>query len=130
MKNGVKDDMKLYLKNKSKSKNGSKTKYALVFVCVSLLLSAALSVVALASSYYGNAGRDTNIPLRLFVCLAIGFTVSLVVTSVMKGKLRTVRKNDYANYYIEPDGFSLTVCDDVFRYKETEKRRIQRSDDD
>ena len=63
--------------------------------------------------------------VKILIALAVGFLISLIVTSVMKGKLRSVRKERAAARYLQKDTFRLNRQQDLFLYAETSVTRKQ-----
>ena len=65
---------------------------------------------------------------RVIIPLAIGFVIALIVTAVMKGKLKSVRKNVNAAAYVVGDSFKLDVSRDTFLYSTvTRTKRVEES---
>lgn len=58
----------------------------------------------------------------LLVCLLIGAVAGLIVVLVMKGQLKSVRRQSGADRYIDPAGLQLTVRTDTFLYQNVTKR--------
>ena len=63
--------------------------------------------------------------VKILIALAVGFLISLIVTSVMMGKLRSVRKERAAARYLQKDTFRLNRQQDLFLYAETSVTRKQ-----
>lgn len=59
-----------------------------------------------------------GIPLWL-ISLAVGVLAALLVVTVMKNQLKTVRRQPNAASYVRSDGLMLTVSQDVFLYERT-----------
>jgi len=53
---------------------------------------------------------------NLVISIIVGFVVSLVVVSVMKGKLKSVRKQLYAGVYTKENSFEVTQSRDIYLY--------------
>lgn len=65
---------------------------------------------------------------NLIVCLVIGLVIALIVTGVMRSKLKTVRKQDTANQYTKPGSMRVTLSTDLFLYRNvTRTRKVQSS---
>ena len=47
----------------------------------------------------------------------LGFLVGWIVSAVLKGQLKSVRKQDRANNYLKPGSLQLTVSNDFFLYR-------------
>lgn len=60
-----------------------------------------------------------NFPIfsNLIKCLVIGLVIALIVTSVMRGQLKTVRKQDTANQYVKSGSMHVTHATDLFLYR-------------
>ena len=54
----------------------------------------------------------------LIVCLVIGFVVSLIITLIMRGKLKSVRTKSEAADYLKRDSLNITVARDIFLYRQ------------
>ena len=63
------------------------------------------------SGFPFNAGKN------LLICLVIGFVIGLIVVLILKGQLKTVRKQNQANVYVKPGSMQVTVRNDVFLYR-------------
>lgn len=63
-------------------------------------------------------------PLSVFILssLCIGIIASFICVSVMKGKLKTVRPNAYANDYVKSGSISITDRRDMYLYSTVSKR--------
>ena len=81
--------------------------------------------------YYLN-GYQNGFPFKasknLVICLIIGIVAGLVVAFVLKGQLKTVRKQDRANVYIKPGSMQVTVRNDFFLYRDVTRTEKQSSD--
>lgn len=56
-------------------------------------------------------------PIWILGSLLIGFLVALIPVSVMKGKLKSVRKATAANQYVREGSFQVTEMRDLFLYR-------------
>lgn len=69
-----------------------------------------------------------NVLGRVIIPLAIGFVISLIVTAVMKGKLKSVRRKVNAAAYVVGDSFRLSASRDTFLYSTvTRTERVEES---
>lgn len=68
-----------------------------------------------------NAGKN------LATCLIIGIVAGLVVAFVLKGQLKTVRKQNQANVYVKPGSMQVTVHNDFFLYREVSRTKKESS---
>lgn len=59
-----------------------------------------------------------GIPMWL-ICVILGVVIGFIVVNVMKGQLKSVRRQSGASNYIAPESFSLTVSQDIFLYART-----------
>lgn len=51
------------------------------------------------------------------MALGIGFLIAIIAVSVMKSKLKSVRRQPAASSYIRPDSFQVTQSQDIFLYR-------------
>jgi len=66
--------------------------------------------------------------ITLFLCLAFGFVIALIVTLVMRMQLKSVRGQDQANLYIKEGSMHLTRSHDFFLYRNvTRQEKPQQS---
>ena len=66
-------------------------------------------------------GFPFNAGMSLVIALFIGIASGLSVAFVLKGQLKTVRKQEQANVYVKPGSLQITISHDFFLYAE-EKR--------
>lgn len=64
---------------------------------------------------------------NLLICLVIGLVVGLVVVFILKGQLKTVRKQNQANVYVKPGSMQITVSNDFFLYRNLTRTKKQSS---
>lgn len=64
---------------------------------------------------------------NLVIALVIGLVVALIATGVMKGKLKTVRKQAKADDYVMPGSMQLTNSRDLFLYTHLDRREKPKS---
>lgn len=55
---------------------------------------------------------------NLLICLVIGFVIGLIITAIMKGKLKSVRIQSGAAAYVKDGSMQITHCQDLFLYRE------------
>jgi uncharacterized protein len=67
--------------------------------------------------YPFDAGKN------FLICLVIGVIAGVTVAFVLKGQLKTVRRQVRANAYVKSGSMQLTVCRDIFLY-----RNVRRSE--
>ena len=58
----------------------------------------------------------------VLVCLLIGVVAAFIVTGILKGQLKSVRRQDTANSYIQSDSLNLTKSRDLFLYRNVSRR--------
>ena len=63
-----------------------------------------------------------NVAFHLFFALVIGFVVALAATSIMKGKLKTVRFQSAAANYVRANSMNVTQSRDMFLYTQVHRR--------
>lgn len=67
---------------------------------------------------------------RLILALGIGFFISLIATTIMRSKLKTVHSQPAADSYIKKGSINLTKENDLFLYRHVERREKPKDDDD
>lgn len=81
---------------------------------------AAFAVYVKECSYYLN-GYINGYPFqggkKLLISLVIGLVCGLVVALILKGQLRSVRRQNQANVYVKPGSMHLTQSGDYFMYR-------------
>ena len=70
---------------------------------------------AIATDYYYRIGKFP-FGTYLIAALAIGFIVALIVTSVMKGKLKSVKRQTNANSYMRQGSMDVKDARDIFLF--------------
>ncbi len=72
----------------------------------------------------GNPYDSDNLPkgsfqfgITLLVCLGIGLVAALIVTGIMRGQLKSVRKQTAATNYLLPGSLQVTEARDLFLYR-------------
>ena len=55
----------------------------------------------------------------------IGIIAGLIVAFVMKGQLKSVRKQDSARVYVKQDSMQLNYSRDIFLYRNVERTKKQ-----
>lgn len=68
-----------------------------------------------------NAGKN------LLICLIIGIVAGVVVALILKGQLKTVRKQNQANVYVKPGSMQVTVRNDFFLYRDVTRTKKESS---
>lgn len=65
----------------------------------------------------------------LLISFAIGFIVALIVTGIMRSKLKSVRFKSGASDYMKKDSFVLTQSKDIYLYRNVTRRAKPKDDD-
>lgn len=69
------------------------------------------------------SGERGGISLQaVLICLLIGVVVAFIVTGIMKGQLKSVRRQNTANNYIRANSLNLTKSRDMFLYRNVVRR--------
>lgn len=72
-------------------------------------------------------GFPFNFGKNLVICLIIGIAAGLIVAFVLKGQLKTVRKQNQANVYVKPGSMQVTVHNDFFLYRDVTRTKKESS---
>lgn len=63
----------------------------------------------------------------LFISLAVGAVVALIVTGIMKGQLKSVRMKAGASDYVRPGSMKVTLANEFFLYRTVTRRAKPKS---
>lgn len=63
----------------------------------------------------------------LLICLVVSFIIALIVTGVMRGKLKSVRSKYTATDYVRPGSMNVAVARDFFLYRTVSRRARPKS---
>ena len=74
---------------------------------------------------YHQAGSPFNAGKSFMISLVIGLIAGLITAFVMKGKLKSVRKQDSARTYVKPGSMQLTYSRDIFLYRNVTRTKKQ-----
>ena len=72
--------------------------------------------------YYQN-GSPFQVGKNLTISLVIGIAVGLIVAFILKGQLKSVRKQDSAHVYVRQDSMQVNVDRDIFLYRHVSRIR-------
>ena len=76
---------------------------------------------------YYISGNQNGFPFdfmgTLATCLIIGIVAGLIVAFVLKGQLKSVRKQNRANNYVKPGSMQVTIENDFFLYRTISRTR-------
>ena len=92
--------------------------------------AAAFDAFADQCDYYLDGyinGFPFNFGKNLLICLVIGIIAGVVVAFILKGQLKTVRKQNQANVYVKPGSMQVTVRNDFFLYRDVTRSKKQSS---
>lgn len=65
--------------------------------------------------------------MNLLIALAVGILVGVVVALILKGQLKSVRKQSQANAYVKPGSMHMTISNDLFLYRTVTRQKRQTS---
>ena len=74
---------------------------------------------------YHQAGSPFNVGKNLAISLVIGIIAGLIVAFVMKGQLKSVRKQDSARVYVKQGSMRLDYKRDIFLYRNVTRTKKQ-----
>lgn len=72
-------------------------------------------------------GDDFDPGFTLVISLIVGFLLALIVTGIMRGKLKSVRSQYAAADYVRPGSMHVTQAYEIFLYRTLEKRAKPKS---
>lgn len=64
---------------------------------------------------------------NLLICLGIGFVIALIITGIMKGKLKTVHAQAGAASYVKNGSLNVTHRQDLFLYRDVKRTEKPKS---
>ncbi len=74
---------------------------------------------------YHQAGSPFNVGKNLAISLVIGIIAGLIVAFILKGQLKSVRKQDSAHVYVRQDSMHVDVKHDIFLYRNVTRTKKQ-----
>ena len=77
-------------------------------------------------SYYLDGhlnGFPFNFGKNLMIALVIGIVAGVIVAFVLKGQLKTVRKQNQANVYVKQGSMNITAQRDLFLYRDVTRSK-------
>lgn len=92
--------------------------------------AAAFSTFIRECEYYINGylnGFPFEAGTNLVIALVIGIVAGVIVAFVLKGQLRSVRKQNQANVYVKPGSMQITNQKDLFLYRDLRRVRKETS---
>ena len=81
-------------------------------------------------AYYLDGYRNGfpfNFGKTLIICLIIGFAVGLIVVFILKGQLKSVRRQNQANVYVKHGSMQITMQNDLFLYRNVTRTKKESS---
>ena len=72
-------------------------------------------------------GFPFNFGKNLLICLVSGIIAGVVVAFILKGQLKTVRKQDQASDNVKPGSMQVTVSNDFFLYRDVTRTKKESS---
>ena len=72
-------------------------------------------------------GFPFNAFKQLMIALAVGVAVGLIVAFILKGQLKTVRKQDQANVYVRKGSMKITSQSDIYLYRTVNRTKKESS---
>ena len=82
-----------------------------------------------SDAFSGTVSRPFNAGASLVIALVIGFVLSLITVSAMKGKLKTVHRRYEASNYVVPGSLDLRQSEDRFLYSNVTQTPIPQHED-
>ena len=64
---------------------------------------------------------------NLLICLIIGIAVGLITVLILKGQLKSVKKQSHANVYVKDNSMHLTTRSDLYLYRNVTKTKRETS---
>jgi uncharacterized protein len=83
--------------------------------------------------YYLNGylnGFPFDVGMNLLIALGIGLVAGLITASMLKGQLKSVRKQSRANVYVKDGSMRITTRNDLFLYRDVTQTEKPTSDSD
>ena len=84
------------------------------FILICLVLTLAFTVCAFADG--SGSSESFNIGKTILISLVIGVVAAFIATSVMKGQLKTVRKQTRAENYVKHGSLNITEANTLYLY--------------
>ncbi len=101
----------------------------LMILLLAVLLCVSLALPAFAEAATAAPMKGFHWLRNLIISLVVGLIVALIATSVMKGKLRSVYKQNAAASYVREDSFEVQKKKDMYLYSTTQKTAKPKSND-
>lgn len=72
-------------------------------------------------------GFPFNLGKKLLIALVIGAIVGVIIAFVLKGQLKSVRKQNQANVYVNAGSMQITQRSDLFLYRNVTRTKKESS---
>ncbi len=72
-------------------------------------------------------GFPFDAPKKLGIAAVVGLVIGLITVLIMKGQLKSVRSQSMANAYIKTGSMHLTVCRDLYLYRNVTRTKRESS---
>ena len=93
-----------------------------------LILCFALAVTACAASEDYSSDSDNSILTTVLVSVGIGILLALLIPmSILKGELKSVRRENAAANYVRDNSMNLTTKRDIFLYRNVVRTPIPKA---
>lgn len=98
--------------------------YAAAFMTYAQLCDEFITQAKNGPSYdNGNLPKGSfDLGLNLIIAIVVGLVVAFIITSIMKGQLKSVRFKAAATDYLKRDSMRITQSKDLFLYKNVSRR--------
>ena len=97
-------------------------------ILLALLLITTMAVPVMAASEYDYESYDGpafDFGKYALIAFGIGLVIGLIVVLILRGQLKTVRKQNQANNYVRPGSMNLTISNDIYLYSNVIRTRRQ-----
>ena len=100
-------------------------KRKLFIILTAIFLIFLFAVGVSAASEYDSAGFDFK--NAILISAGVALVVAFITVSILKGQLKSVRKQSGAGDYVKPGSFKLTRSNDFFLYRTVTKTERPKS---
>lgn len=93
--------------------------------------AAAFDIFADECAYYLDGyinGFPFNTTKSLLIALAVGFVASFIVSSGLKGQLKSVHKKNEADVYVKPGSMQITNRNEFFLYRDVTRKEKEKEE--
>ena len=100
------------------------------FLSLLILLSVALSPLAMAVGGASGGDEGLSVPVKLAITILVPLLIATILCLVWKGQMKSAIAARTADHYIPENGFQLTQKEDRFLYKTERRRKIEKKSSD